>query len=77
MDPEADITLPALRFLTSETEHVCRLCFSSTEEQEVSLEDSVKLQRAYLDETVIFLDMFRELGVSIPHFYSHFLLQLL
>lgn len=64
MEPEADITLPALKFLTSESEHVCRLCLSSTEHQEVSFEDIVRLQRSYLDETITFVDMFRELGVS-------------
>lgn len=64
MEPETDITLPALKFLTSESEHVCRLCFSLTEQQEVSFEDIVRLQRSYLDETLTFVDMFRELGVS-------------
>lgn len=65
MELKADISLSALKFFTSESEHICRLCFSSTEQQEVSFEDTVRLQRSYLDETLTFVDMFRELGVSI------------
>ncbi|KAH9632426.1 hypothetical protein HF086_010819 [Spodoptera exigua] len=67
MDPEADITLRAVKFLTSESNNVCRLCFSSTEQQEVSLEDIVTLQRSYLNETLTFVDMFQELNVLEEH----------
>lgn len=63
MDPEADITLRALKFFTGESNHVCRLCFASTEKEEVSIEDIVTLQRPYLNETLTFVDMFHELDV--------------
>nr|XP_021198870.2 gastrula zinc finger protein XlCGF26.1 [Helicoverpa armigera] len=63
MDEEVEIVMPGLKYLTSESEHICRLCFGSTEQQEVSLEDSVKLQRPYLDESLTFASMFAELGV--------------
>lgn len=64
MDLNFDITLPALKFLSSETEHICRLCFSSTQDREVSLEDNVRLQKSFLDETVTYADMFSDLSVS-------------
>lgn len=64
MDPESDITLRALKFMTGESNHVCRLCFASTEKEEVSIEDIVTLQRPYLNETLTFVDMFHELDVS-------------
>ncbi|XP_026744032.1 zinc finger protein 595-like [Trichoplusia ni] len=68
MQSKTDYTLPALKFITSESEHVCRLCFSSTDEQEVSLEDNVRLQRPYFDENVTFMDMFSDLSVQTEPF---------
>lgn len=64
MDSEADITLPALKFLTGENDHICRLCFSPTGEQEVNLDDSMSVQKFFIDETVTCAEMFNELNVS-------------
>ncbi|CAK1594903.1 unnamed protein product [Parnassius mnemosyne] len=59
------IIMSALKFVTGETEHVCRLCLAVTEKREISLEDSVRVQRSYFDETVTFVTMFRDLGISM------------
>ncbi|CAG4961028.1 unnamed protein product [Parnassius apollo] len=39
------------------------LCLAVTEKREISLEDSVRVQRPYFDETVTFVAMFRDLGL--------------
>lgn len=55
----------ALSFVCGESEHVCRLCLTTTEQaDEVSLHETVKIERAYMDETITFVDMLLELDVS-------------
>ncbi|XP_013184697.2 gastrula zinc finger protein XlCGF26.1 [Amyelois transitella] len=56
----------AFKYITGETEHICRLCFGSTaDREEISMEDSVNLQRPYFDQTITFIDMLDDLGVTI------------
>ncbi|KAM3968965.1 uncharacterized protein ACR2FA_002701 [Aphomia sociella] len=55
--------LSAFKFISGDNEHLCRLCLASTENHEMSFEDSVRLQKFYFDETLTFGDMFADLGV--------------
>lgn len=60
----ANITLSAMKYLSGDSNHICRLCFATTEEEEVVLQDTIRVQRSYIDENVSFLHMFADLGVS-------------
>lgn len=64
MESDQKVMISAFKFLSGETDHICRLCFAPTENLEISVEDSVKLQKPYLQETVTLMDMFDALGVS-------------
>ncbi|XP_072933800.1 uncharacterized protein [Epargyreus clarus] len=62
------LVLSALKYLSGETAHVCRLCFGSTETKEIAMDDGVKVKTPYCDDTVTITNMFLELGVSSePH----------
>lgn len=61
----ASITLSAMKYVSGDSNHICRLCFATTEE-EVVLQDTIRVQRSYIDENVSFLHMFADLGVSKP-----------
>lgn len=58
------ITLSAMKYVCGDSNHICRLCFANTEEEEVVLHDTIRVQRSYIDEKVSFLHMFADLGVS-------------
>lgn len=59
------IAMSILRFVSGDSEHICRLCFATTEKDEVSVEDCVRVRKSYYDETLTYVTMFRDLGVSI------------
>lgn len=63
----ASITLSAMKYVSGDSNHICRLCFATTEEEEVVLHDTIKVQRSYIDENVSFVQMFADLGVSKPY----------
>ncbi|XP_068624315.1 gastrula zinc finger protein XlCGF57.1-like [Battus philenor] len=64
MNSDDAVTMSALKFVCGESDHVCRLCFATTEKKEISIGDSVRMKRYYYDETVTYVTMFRDLGVS-------------
>ncbi|XP_053620873.1 zinc finger protein 454-like [Plodia interpunctella] len=65
MCSDGETVRSAFRFITGDTEHVCRLCFATTTEKEVFITENVRLQQPYFDETVAFADMLDDLGVTM------------
>lgn len=61
-----EIMKPASQFVAGETERICRLCFTSTQNDGTDLKDSAKLDKYYCNEELTFEDMFLELDVSVP-----------
>lgn len=57
-----------LKFITGESEHICRLCMDATPSTAISLEDSKEIVRPYFEGVVYYADMLLELGVST---YTH------
>lgn len=55
-----------LKFVTGESEDICRLCFDATSSTAISLEDSTKVTRPYFEGVVNYADMLLDLGVSNP-----------
>ena len=66
MKPNTEVVLRATKFVCGENPPICRLCLGPTAKGELNIEDSIKLKRSYIDDTVSVLDMFEELGVSFP-----------
>lgn len=64
MGNERELIKSVLKFITGESEHVCRLCFDATASTTFSFEDSVKLVRTYFEGVVTYSDMLVDLGVS-------------
>ncbi|XP_028162487.1 zinc finger protein 28-like [Ostrinia furnacalis] len=55
----------ALKFLSGQSEEICRLCLASTAGQTVAnIGDSFVLQRPYYEGSVTFVEMLHELGVG-------------
>lgn len=65
MESETGILVAAFKYVTRADEHICRLCFTSTEKHENFIQDSVNLKRPYYQNSVTYEDMFAELGASI------------
>lgn len=60
-----EIMKPVSQFVAGETERICRLCFTSTQNDGTDLKDSAKLDKYYCNEELTFEDMFLELDVPI------------
>ncbi|XP_050674942.1 zinc finger protein OZF-like isoform X1 [Leptidea sinapis] len=55
-----NIYLTALKFICGDIKHVCRICFASTELEEINLADNYI---DYDEENVTFLDIIKDLGM--------------
>lgn len=64
IDLEDQITLSALKFVCGEDEHICRLCLSPTENKDISVENTVKLQTIYYENSITYRNMLEVLNVS-------------
>lgn len=60
---EDQITLSALKFVCGEDEHICRLCLSPTENKDISVENTVKLQTIYYENSISYRNMLEVLNV--------------
>nr|XP_026484069.1 zinc finger protein 26-like [Vanessa tameamea] len=60
---EDQITLSALKFVCGDNEYVCRLCLSPTNNRYVNIEDTVKLQTRYYENSISYQNILANLNV--------------
>lgn len=70
MNSDNDILHTVLKFLAGKSERICRLCFASTENSGLFLEECVQLKSYINNETVSYKDMLIRLTVSIYCIYE-------
>lgn len=54
----------ALKYISGENADVCRLCFASTENGEISVDDNVEARTCYDNITLTIREILIDLGVS-------------
>lgn len=64
MNKSEDVLLPAFKFIACNTENICRLCLDLIDQESVSMDDIISLQKPYIEENTTLADMFITLDVS-------------